>query len=292
MKTLISYKKRNFLYLTTLFIALIINACLIDPHDDNHTNVSNTRYSAYEEFDFKFEVLEREYLDLCAISGSIEITGVADLDSVHIWGERRVESESTRDARAHLELLQVNIEQYIDGIKVETEQPDQTNGRNYLVYYHILVPESWMVNVYSVNGVCEVSSIANTVKISSTNGDLILEDISGDVTAGLTNGNLILKNYYGNIVGSVVNGAITCHMTLPDSGYCKLSTVNGPIALNIPTETSAYLSASVVNGGISITNLEIQNMVTTPKSVQGRLGDGNGNIELGTVNGAIGVTGY
>jgi hypothetical protein len=292
MKTLISYKKKNLLYLTTLFIAFMINACLVDPHDDNHVNVSNTHYSAYEEFEFKFEVLDREYLDLCAISGSIEITGVADLDSVHIWGERRVESESTRDARAHLEFLQVNIEQYIDGIKVETEQPDQTNGRNYLVYYHILVPENWMVNVCSANGVCEVNSIANTVKISNTNGDLILEDISGDVTAGLTNGNLILKNFFGSVVGSVVNGAITCNMTLPESGSCKLGTVNGPIGLSIPTETSAYFSASVVNGGISITNLEIQNMVTTPKSVQGRLGNGNGTIELGTVNGAIGVTGY
>ena len=292
MKTFISYKKRNLLYLTTLFIALIINACLIDPHDDNHTNVSNTRYSAYEKFDFKFEVLTQEYLDLCAVSGSIEIIGVADLDSVHIWGERRVESESTRDARAHLEYLRVNIEQYMDGIKVETEQPDQSQGRNYLVYYHIRIPENWEVNVCSVNGICELSSIANTVKITNTNGDLNLEDISGDITAGLTNGGLILKNYFGNIVGSVVNGSIACHMTLPDSGTCILSTVNGPIALNIPTETSAYFSASVVNGGISITNLEIQNMVTTPKSVQGRLGEGNGSIELGTVNGAIAVTGY
>jgi hypothetical protein len=265
---------------------------MIDPYDDNHVNVSNTRYSASEEFDYKIEVLEQEYLELYAVSGSIEIIGVADLDSVHVWGERRVESESTQDARAHLEYLRVKIEQYIDDIKVKTDQPDQSNGRNYLVYYHIRVPENWQVKVNSVNGVCELSSIANAVEIINTNGNLILEDISGDVAAVLTNGNLILKNYFGNVVGNVVNGNITCLMTLPASGKCKLSTVNGPIALSIPMETSAFLSASVVNGGISITNLEMENMVTTPTSVQGRLGDGNGTIELGTVNGAIGVTGY
>ena len=292
MKTLIPYKEKNLLYFTILFIILLINACVVDPYDDHHTNVNNTRYMAEEEFDYKFETLDRQYLELNAVSGSIEIVGVADLDSVHIWGERRVESESTRDARAHLEFLQVKIDLYSAGIKVETDQPDQANGRNYLVYYHIRVPENWQVNVYSINGVCELSSIASTVEIANTNGNLILEDISGDVTAVLTNGNLILKNYFGNIVGSVVNGNITCLMTLPASGKCKLSTVNGPIALSIPTETSAFLSASVVNGGISITNLEIQNTVTTPTSVQGRLGDGNGKIELGTVNGAIGVTGY
>jgi hypothetical protein len=292
MKTSLLYQKINLLYFTTLFIILLINACVVDPYDDHHENVNNTQYAAEEEFDYKFETFDRQYLELNAISGSIEIIGVADLDSVHIWGERRVESESTRDARAHLEYLQVRIDLYSDGIKVETDQPDQANGRNYLVYYHIRIPENWEVKVNSVNGVCELSSIASAVEIANTNGNLILENISGDVSAGLTNGNLTLTNYFGNIVGNVLNGNITCHMTLPDSGSCFLSTVNGPIALSIPTETSAILSASVVNGGISITNLEVHNTVTTPTSVQGRLGDGNGTIELGTVNGAIEVIGF
>lgn len=292
MKTTTQHKKKYFLYLLMFLVGVVISSCIVEPHNDGNINVNNTRYSATEDFNYQIEVLDQEHLELFAINGSVEIIGVSDLDSVEIWGERRVESESSSDARAHLHYLSVEINNYSDQIIVQTKQPDKTYGRNYLVFYHIRIPADWSVYVENVNGTVSITHMINLVEVANTNGNLFFDELTGEIHANLTNGNIIFTDINACVVGNLTNGSISCQLTLPDSGLCQLNTVNGEISLSIPDSTSADFSAEVVNGRISITNLNILNLVSTPKSLSGQLGAGEGLIELGTVNGNIGVTGY
>jgi len=89
-----------------------------------------------------------------------------------------------------------------------------------------------------------------------------------------------------------VNGQITAKITLPLNGNIGMANVNGNIDLEIPTNTSAEFSAGLVNGNITITNLVLQNQVSSSTSLTGTLSNGEGTIALTTVNGNISATGF
>ena len=55
---------------------------------------------------------------------------------------------------------------------------------------------------------------------------------------------------------------------------------------------SADFEASVVNGLISVSALDMTDQVSSLRSMTGRLGDGEGTIDLSIVNGDITVTGH
>ncbi len=78
----------------------------------------------------------------------------------------------------------------------------------------------------------------------------------------------------------------------PGSGsVVDFDLVNGGITLDLPLAASAMLQADVVNGTISVTGLTLADAVTTPRSVHGRLGAGDGLKELDATNGTIVVMG-
>ena len=119
-----------------------------------------------------------------------------------------------------------------------------------------------------------IDSIDNTVSVSNVNGNLNLTDVVGSTSV------------------SLVNGQIDAKVTLTINGTTDLSTVNGNVNLDIPVNTSANFSANLTNGNITVSNLVLQNPVSSPTSLSGRFGDGQGTISLGTVNGNIVVTGF
>lgn len=268
---------------------LLLVSCLFS---SDYFRVTSTRYSASEDFSYSVDVADRSRFRLSGINGSVEITGVPGISTVDIWGERKVESESVSDAETHLPLLNVQIREASNEVYVKTEQPRETHGRNYLVYYHCHVPEDWEVITSNVNGGITLASITGDVEIVSTNGEVSVDSTSGDVDVILTNGNLLLWEILGNIEAVMTNGNMTGRIELPESGRCEIGVTNGLIDLSIPVLTSAEFDATVVNGSISMSNLTLENISSTPTSLSGRLGSGNGIIVLSTVNGVIYVRGY
>ena len=67
--------------------------------------------------------------------------------------------------------------------------------------------------------------------------------------------------------------------------------LNGVIDVSVPTWVSAMLEADVLNGTINVVGLVLASSTTTSRSVHGRIGAGNGLIDLGTTNGTITVRG-
>jgi DUF4097 and DUF4098 domain-containing protein YvlB len=226
--------------------------CSNNPND----NVSNTNFTAEDSFSYEIDVMDHSGLSLEAINGTIVVSEDSEANSVKIRGVRQVQSESIRDANAHLEELMVDIRDLKNEILVRTIQPNQSEGRNYIINYTITLPRNMDINI---NGV---------------NGHIILDEIQGNVFVNLIN---------GNIDGEV---------SLPPGGTINMNLINGNMVLNIPENTSAQIGAKTINGSVSAANLEIQNRIETSNSLTGTCGDGDGEIFLNTINGNIMVIGF
>lgn len=276
----------------TLLLALLISSCVIDPDPDPDDDVRNHNYRASEEFDFSIDINAQTRLDIDATNGTVEILAGADNNRVQIWGERRVESDSYSDAEYYLSKLAVDVTQYADEIAVKTIQPDNTRGRNFLVFYHIRIPRNWQVRADQQNGEVLIEGIGGPVDVTQNNGETVLRWIDNDLNAALDNGNIFVSHLSGSADINLINGNIDAALDLlPAGGECKLTSVNGQILLAIPRTTSAEFSAAVTNGTIAINNLNLRNAQTTPTRKTGTLGTGDGNVELKTINGNIVVNG-
>lgn len=207
-------------------------------------------------FSYSVSAAGRTGLRLEGVNGSITITGDPSAQSITVAGERRVGSTNQADAEAHLQELEVQIDDSGSEVLVRTVQPSESQGRNYIVDYTITVPSDLEVVVHNLNG------------------------------------GVNLEGVYGSLFVALVNGEIDGRVRLPTDGVVDLATVNGPVDLSIPVDTSARLSASVVNGTINTSGLAFHDSTSTRNSFKGTLGSGRGHIELGTVNGNIRVKGY
>jgi len=270
-----------------LACALVFSACDIDGVIDYGGDAT-----VVEKFSFEIQVRHQSRFRLEGVNGNIDIIGVPGASTVAIWGERRIKSQSTEDARAYLKNLEVRVTDGDKEVFVKTIQPRETHGRNLEVVYHIRMPDNWEALVNHVNGNVLIDSLAGKVSIGLVNGSVQLWEISETISIGLTNGNVVLAKIIGNTFIALVNGNIDASVTLPQQGTCEMNAVNGTIDLQIPQNTSAQLSAEVVNGSISTSGLIIHDKTTTPVSVRGRLASGEGKIALKTVNGNIRVAGF
>ena len=262
--------KLPLLLLITIVFCSITSCFVVNPTD----NANNNDFSAEESFSYNVPVNNQNRLVLEAINSPVQITGEAGLTTVKIWGERIVKSDSQEDADKHLTYLDVVVNNRDDEVHITTEQPSESNGRNYQVNYNIVLPIDWEIVVGNING------------------KIVVETLRGDVKIHLVNGDIQISELYGNLAVAITNGNLDAQMTLLPNGTCIANSVNGQIGLRIPNNTSAELSAGVTNGSVSVNNLELQNLTSTRTSIKGKLGDGQGTIVLGTVNGIISVTGF
>lgn len=257
-----------------VLLSLIVSTACDVRVFDSDDKVDNTNFFATETFSFEIAVKNQTRLNLDAIDGRVYVSGVRNAATARIWGERRIESESVADAKAHLEELEARVTDRQDEISVQTLQPNNTHGRNYTVTYHLRIPNTWKLSVAQVNG------------------DLMIDSLYNDVSVKIANGSMLLTGIFGSFIAELSNGQLTGDLHLPLQGTCQITTVNGWIRLIIPKSTSAEFSASVTNGNIGLSNLSLQDVLSTPKSLRGKLGDGQGTISLTTINGNIGVSGF
>jgi hypothetical protein len=261
-----------------LFAILLVISCSIfiscDSTTEVNNEVSNTNFEASESFYYSIAVDNKSMFTIAGINGTININGISNTDSVIITGEKIVKSESVADAEVNLQNLNVIVLETANAVAVETDQPDETGGRNFQVDYNVTLPKSFTITAANVNGSVSVDSINNTVTAANVNGQILLDEIVGSSTVSLVNGQIVAK------------------ITLPLNGNIQMGNVNGNVTLEIPTSTSAQFAAGLTNGNITIRNLTLQNQVSTPTSVVGTLGNGEGAISLATVNGNINAVGF
>jgi DUF4097 and DUF4098 domain-containing protein YvlB len=260
--------------LVLLAVCFCFLGCGSDKSSGPDDNVNNTDFVAKESFSFGVEVTDHTKLRLEGINGNVTITALSGADSVIVSGEKRVGSESMQDAQDHLQELEFSVRIVAGEVYVKTTQPTETHGRSYVVDYNVTLPQDLNVVVINVNGAVNIDSVKGSVSVVNVNGQVNLDEIIGSVSV------------------SLVNGQINAEVIPPKGGIISMTTVNGGINLDIPQYTSAEFSASVVNGTISMYDLVLIDLVSTPTSLTGTLGLGEGAIALSTVNGNISVSGF
>ncbi len=228
---------------------------------------------ALADFSYAASATGRSALVLEGITGTVEIQGSASASEVSVSGTRKVESHSRTDARRRLDDLRVVVSETSSAVRVRTVQPSNTDGRNYVVDYRVVVPGGFDVRVDHVTG---------SVTVERTTGDVDVTNVTGRVE---------VEAQGGNVHVDLVTGEIVASTALSAGGQVSLITVTGSITLSIPPATSAMLDASVVTGSIALTNLVLADPDVGPRWVRGRLGDGDGRIEVSTVTGSITVRG-
>lgn len=232
-------------------------------------DVDNTDFIVTEAFQFTVQVSTQTEFRLAGVNGDILVTADPGATAVTVTGERRVGSSSTADARAHLPNLRVLLDETSTAIVVRTEQPEKTRGRLYVVDYTVRLPSHLRQNVGNVNGSVRLVGARAHVTVGNVNGNVDVIDIEGGLEAGLVNGNVFADVW------------------LPRGEDVALGTVNGNLTLEVQPGASARVTADWVNGGFSSSGLDLEIDQITPISVRGRLGDGAGQIGMGTTNGQI-----
>lgn len=229
---------------------------------------------AQEEFFFEEDATGSSEFRLEGVNGNIDVIAESGTEDLVVEGFKRVRSSSLADAQQQLERLDVVVTLEGDAIVVRTDQPSDTEGRTFEVEYDLTVPERLAGEILNVNG------------------NILVDSMDDDVQVTTTNGNISLLDHSGNAVISTTNGNVVATVTIRLGGEIIMRAVNGNMDLDIPRSTSATFAARLANGDITTSNLSLSDAQATPVSLIGVLGDGEGEIDIETVNGNITARGF
>lgn len=218
-------------------------------------------------------------------SGRISVSNVNGSITLEAWDKNEVKlvAIKTADSKERLAEVEIKVESRPDHLDIETNY-DKWKTRNggrwgnhgkLEVEYQLMVPRGAILNeIETVNGSVEVSNFTNIVRISAVNGTVKAINIRG--TAKL----------------STVNGEVIADFDRLDGGSkIALETVNGRVNLTIPSDSSATIKADSLNG--NITNdfgLTVRKGKYVGRDLYGRLGSGDVQIKLNSVNGGLSVS--
>ena len=268
-------------YLIITLLPLFLHACVTIDNDVRAVKVESDDFPAPQMQ--KVEVKTR--------NGSIE-SDVWDDDSIHVVYEKWATGSDEQDAEDNLKDIEVRVEENAASgvLSIDVNMPNRP-GTDYGCNVTLSLPASLFLELDSSNGAITVQNSQNGMDCSTSNGAITIEDTAGDAKLKTSNGKITVGNHNGELDGKTSNGEIDADIVLPKGGNCFLKTSNGKITLSLPDDTSAMVEASTSNGGIEVEDLTITIITMEKKEFEGKMGEGEGNIEIETSNGAILITG-
>lgn len=217
-------------------------------------------------------------------NGKVSVSNVNGSITIETWDKPEVKLEWVKigDRKENLAEVEIKIDARQDAFRVETDYGDwkrrnSGGNRNYgklNVEYRLMVPRNAVLDeIETVNGSVSITNAENTTKASAVNGEVRATNLRG--TANL----------------STVNGTITANFDqLATGSRINLETVNGSVDLMIPSDANATLKAETVNGKISNDfNLPVRKGQYVGRDMYGKIGSGDVQIKLESVNGELTV---
>ena len=217
-------------------------------------------------------------------NGRVSVSNVNGSITIEAWDKNEVRLEVTKiaDSKETLADVDIKINASPENFNVETDYKswkwnDKRNENKYHkleVEFRLWVPRTALLNeIETVNGSVTVSNFVNLTKISAVNG------------------NVSATNLRGAAMLSTVNGEVIADFDRLETGSrISLSTVNGRVNLTIPSDANATIKADSLNG--SITNgfgLPVRKGEYVGRDMYGRVGSGEVQIKLSSVNGRLAV---
>ena len=217
-------------------------------------------------------------------NGKVSVSNVNGSITIEAWDRNEVKLEVTKiaDSKETLDGVEIKIDSRADAFNVETDygswnrwgNKNWKNSRKLEIEFRLSVPRAAVLDeIETVNGSVEVSNFTNYTEISAVNGSVKATNLRG--TAKL----------------STVNGTTFADFERLQSGdKIDLSTVNGEVRLTIPSDANATVKADTVNGSIKNDfGLPVRTGKYVGKDLYGKIGSGETNIKLNSVNGGLSV---
>ena len=219
-----------------------------------------------ESFSHTYPLAADGRVSLSNVSGKIRITG---------WERNEVQLEAVKyaDSQEDLQAIRIDIDARPDAIEIETKYPHHffDDHHSVRVEYTLSVPNGARID---------------SVKLVS--GDLRLEDLRGDVDASSVSGEIRAAGLTGAVHLSGVSGRIEANFDRELGRHVSLSMVSGSIVLGLVPDANVDVSAGTVSGSIhSELPIQVDRNQFVGQSLHGRLGNGEGQIDLHTVSGSI-----
>lgn len=216
-------------------------------------------------------------------NGRVSVSNVNGSIKIETWEQNEVKLEAVKiaDSKEKLAEVEIRINAKQDYFSVETDYDKARrdnrgwrNNGNLRVEFKLIVPRNAVLDeIETVNGSITISNAANTTKASAVNGEIRATNLRG--TANL----------------STVNGTVEADFDqLQSSSRISLNTVNGTVNLMIPSDANATVKADTVNGSINNDfGLPVRKGKYVGKDLYGKIGNGDVQIKLNSVNGGLSV---
>ena len=213
-------------------------------------------------------------------NGRVSVSNVNGSITVDTWNRNEVKLEAVKIAenKDRFSEVEIKIDARQDSFSVETDYDNMRRGErnrnnsNLRVEFHLTVPQTAVLNeIETVNGSVTISNASNSTKASTVNGEVHAINLRG--TASL----------------STVNGTVEANFDQLQAGSkISLDTVNGQANLTIPSDANATLKADTLNGSINNDfGLPIRKGQYVGRNLYGRIGSGDVQIRLNSVNGGL-----
>lgn len=249
-----------------------LNAISETPEVQTPTSVEIVVDDITEKLEQTFPLNANGRVSLSNINGSIV---------VEAWDRNEVRLEATKiaDSAETMAMFDIKIDSTPERLTVETEYK-RTNYND---------KKTWTRSRSEVNYKLSIPRTAVLDEIETVNGSVIVSNFVNLTKVSAVNGTVTAKNLRGTTELSTVNGEVSCDFERVEPGSkISLSTVNGKVNLTLPSDVSATVKADTLNG--NITNdfgLPVRKGEYVGRDLYGRLGSGDVQIKLDSVNGQL-----
>ncbi len=219
-----------------------------------------------------------------AANGSVSLRNLSGAVHISTWNQNAVKVDAIKTARnqERLQEAKIVVENTPDRVVIRTKYPDRNSdgdddddrdGRSLAsVEYSLTVPAGASLD--------EVKLVSGDVDIKGVGGEVRVSCVSGDVNATGLRGRTEISSVSGNV-------KVTFSQAPPRT---RLNSVSGDVIALLPSNASVEVSANTVSGDISNEfGLEIEHGRYVGHHLTGRIGNGEGSLELHSVSGEIKV---
>ena len=224
-------------------------------------------------------------LEVRNIAGSIDISG--DTAGAAL----AVHSVKMAPTQAALERVRVDINRVGSRLSLEEKHEPGFAFQTGTVSFQIVVPRTVKVlEAHSVSGSVTVRGVDRTV-------DEMLSTISGSVTTNAAH-NLDASSTSGHVEFASAGNAVKVHTVsgsidgtldaLSKSGSATLGSVSGSVTLNAFSQLDAMVNLHSVSGSVAC-GFPITITEQKRNRLNGSIGSGAANLDIGTVSGSISI---
>ena len=238
-------------------------------------SVSASAQQLREEFHQTYPLSANGTVSLKNLSGAVHIS---------TWNQNAVKVDAIKTAHTpeRLQEAKIVVENTPDRVVIRTKYPDRNwdsdddddhDGRSLAsVEYSLTIPAGASLD--------EVKLVSGDVDINGVGGAVHVSSVSGNVNAQGLRGRAEISSVSGDVKVTFNRAA----------AKTKLHSVSGDVIAILPSDASVEVSANTVSGDISNEfGLDVEHGKYVGHHLTGRIGNGEGNLELHSVSGEIKV---